>query len=266
MKPRFASLENVAVTLTVTHLRGSFTGKQQVVHQLPVIIGRSRACDIRLAPNDVEASGRHARLFFDGEAIWLEDLGSTNGTLLNGTYITRAKLASGDELELGLGGPKLRITFDWLTAHWPGNAQGETASLGTCEFPLRSPWRFPIYGLGLLLLLLPLWFGSLAAAVFLIPLGVFALLLGWGMARVNLTITPYHIEYQGLLRQVTLPWTDVTHLHVRQRARGLTTYAIIGQTRCIYFRLPDGATGIELAQLIVRRTGKLWEIMPSDKN
>jgi hypothetical protein len=222
--------ENAAVTVTVLHLRGGLAGKQQVIRHLPAVIGRSHHCEVRLAPDDTAASGRHARLSSDGTAIWIEDLESTNGTRLNGNYVSRASLTSGDEIELGYGGPQLRITFDWPTAQWIGNARSETYFLGTCEFPLRSPWRFPVYGLGLLLLLLPLWLGSLVAAVLLMPPGILALLLAWSMARVNLTITPFHVEYQGVWQQVTLPWPEVTALRVNLRRRGHPTYIIIGQT------------------------------------
>ncbi len=257
------SPENTAVTVTVRHLCGGLAGQQQVIQRLPVVIGRSHRCEVRLAPDDTAASGRHARLSCDGTALWIEDLESTNGTRLNGDYVTRASLTSGDEIELGCGGPRLRITFDWPTAEWIGNAQSATYFLGTCEFPLPSPWRFPVYGLGLLLLLLPLWLGSLVAAVLLMPPGILALLLAWSMARVNLTITPSHVEYQGVWQQAMLPWPEVTGLCVNLRRHGHPTYIIIGQNQRIHFRPPDDASGIELAQLIVRRTGRQWETRAS---
>ncbi|MEP7358324.1 MAG: FHA domain-containing protein [Anaerolineales bacterium] len=49
-------------------------------------------------------SGRHARLRWDGVGWWLEDLGSTNGTLVNGQRLAaRApqKIAPGARLQLG---------------------------------------------------------------------------------------------------------------------------------------------------------------------
>lgn len=252
--------ETPSFTLTVFHLRGGLAGQQQTLSQLPAVIGRSRRCEVHLDSQDTQASGRHARLSFDGQDIWIEDLESTNGTRLNGIRITRASLTSGDEIELGDGGPKLRITFDWPPARpWIGNAQSETYFLGTCEFPLRSPWRFPIYGLGALLLCLPLWLGSLVAALLLTPLGLLALLLAWSMARVNLTITPTQVEYQGIWQQVSLPWSEVTRLHVNLRGHSRALYRIVGQKQCICFRPPDDTSGIELARLVVRRTGKQWE-------
>jgi len=58
--------------------------------------------DVVLA--DPLVSGRHARLRWDGAGWWLEDLGSTNGTLVNGQRLvplTAHKIAPGSQLHLG---------------------------------------------------------------------------------------------------------------------------------------------------------------------
>ncbi len=255
-----------SVTLTVTRLRGALAGQQEVVRHFPAVIGRSRQCAIRIDPSHAEVSGRHAQLSFDGHAFWIEDLSSANGTLLNDQSIARAALASGDEIELGPGGPRLRVTFDWPGTQWIGNAQSETYRLGASEFPLRSALRFPAYGAGALCLLLPLWLGSLVSAVLLIPLGLLALLLGWSLARVNVTITPLHLEYQGLWRQVKLPWAEVERLQVDlYGAEGRQAiYTIFGAGQRLTFRASDYVSGIELAQLVARRTGKRWKPPPGE--
>ena len=49
-------------------------------------IGRSVECTVRLDSTDV--SRRHARIVIANEAATLEDLGSTNGTFVNGTRVT----------------------------------------------------------------------------------------------------------------------------------------------------------------------------------
>ncbi|MHB8450605.1 MAG: FhaA domain-containing protein [Mycobacteriales bacterium] len=64
-----------------------------------VLVGRSLEVDIRLAHTGV--SRRHARLQRVDGAWWLHDLGSTNGTLVNGRPVTEAELADGDRIELG---------------------------------------------------------------------------------------------------------------------------------------------------------------------
>jgi pSer/pThr/pTyr-binding forkhead associated (FHA) protein len=53
----------------------------------PVIIGRGSDCQIRL--DDDYSSTRHARLFLSEGQWWVEDLGSTNGTYLDGQRVSR---------------------------------------------------------------------------------------------------------------------------------------------------------------------------------
>jgi len=66
----------------------------------PVTIGRSPGSDIVIADDYI--SSAHARIVPSGERIVLEDLGSTNGTVVNGRRITSpVTLAPGDEIDLG---------------------------------------------------------------------------------------------------------------------------------------------------------------------
>src|SRR6266852_3489374 len=63
-------------------------------------IGRDAGNDIAL-PDDA-ASARHATLEMRDEEWWIEDLGSTNGTLVNGTRIDkRERVRFGDEIAVG---------------------------------------------------------------------------------------------------------------------------------------------------------------------
>jgi pSer/pThr/pTyr-binding forkhead associated (FHA) protein len=65
-------------------------------------IGRRTENDISL--QDPYVSGRHAELLADDEGFWLTDVGSTNGTLLNGSRIspnTRIAINPGDEVIFG---------------------------------------------------------------------------------------------------------------------------------------------------------------------
>lgn len=64
------------------------------------VIGRSRECDVVLA--DPNASRRHAEIRRDREGWIVRDLGSTNGTLVNGRRVQVARLRPGDRLTLGL--------------------------------------------------------------------------------------------------------------------------------------------------------------------
>ena len=65
-----------------------------------VFIGRDDSCDLTLS--DIAVSRRHARVVLEGATFFVEDLGSNNGTLLNGDrLIERAELVAGDELVIG---------------------------------------------------------------------------------------------------------------------------------------------------------------------
>jgi hypothetical protein len=74
------------------------------VHQLvksPSVIGRDSGSDIQVS--DANASRAHARVATDGLGTWsVEDLGSTNGTLLNDQLVDQALLRDGDLLTIGV--------------------------------------------------------------------------------------------------------------------------------------------------------------------
>ena len=66
----------------------------------PVVVGRSPSSDIVVDEPFVSAT--HARFSLQGPALVLEDLGSTNGTLVNGHPIGQpVTLRDGDEVQVG---------------------------------------------------------------------------------------------------------------------------------------------------------------------
>lgn len=75
-------------------------GKQTRTLARPVtVIGRGSECELRL--EDTGVSRRHAEIRVDGECVTVTDLGSTNGTAVNGKPVDSAVLAEGDRLTLG---------------------------------------------------------------------------------------------------------------------------------------------------------------------
>ena len=62
-------------------------------------IGRAGDNDLHIADNTV--SSYHARIFTYLDASYIEDLGSTNGTYLNGKRIQKHTLHAGDIIKLG---------------------------------------------------------------------------------------------------------------------------------------------------------------------
>ena len=74
-------------------------GRQFALAIGSTIIGRGEQAQLRLA--DVGISRRHARLDFDGTRVVLTDLGSTNGTVVNGQRISAVALRPGDMIQFG---------------------------------------------------------------------------------------------------------------------------------------------------------------------
>jgi hypothetical protein len=64
-------------------------------------MGRGTTNDVSL-PDDEYASTRHARFEPRRDGVWIEDIGSTNGTFVNGIRLTRErKLVPGDVVRIG---------------------------------------------------------------------------------------------------------------------------------------------------------------------
>lgn len=61
-----------------------------------------RVADNDLQINDGSVSSRHAEIEFEADAFHLHDLGSTNGTFVNGEPVTDAVLRHGDEVRFGM--------------------------------------------------------------------------------------------------------------------------------------------------------------------
>ncbi|MGZ4289620.1 MAG: FHA domain-containing protein [Gaiellaceae bacterium] len=66
-----------------------------------ITLGRGQTNDVPL-PEDEYASTRHARIEPRRDGIWVEDIGSTNGTFVNGIRLTRERrLSPGDVIRVG---------------------------------------------------------------------------------------------------------------------------------------------------------------------
>ena len=74
-------------------------GNHPLEGQGPWTVGRSQDNDITV--NDPNVSRRHARISRADNGFVVEDLGSTNGTLLDGAPIDRERIDGGDELTFG---------------------------------------------------------------------------------------------------------------------------------------------------------------------
>jgi len=109
------------VLLIVRHRSGSRATEEDRValtaHR-EVVVGRAGSAAIRFDPRTEVSVGRyHARIERDAGQpgrLRLVDLGSRNGTYLNGTRIRAAELRAGDIVRLGARGPELEVLFEEL--------------------------------------------------------------------------------------------------------------------------------------------------------
>src|SRR6476620_2053723 len=63
------------------------------------VIGRREDCDLRIPLGEI--SRKHCRLIKEDGTLRLEDLGSSNGTYLNGKRVQEAAIEPGDTLQVG---------------------------------------------------------------------------------------------------------------------------------------------------------------------
>ncbi|HEX5747099.1 MAG TPA: FHA domain-containing protein [Archangium sp.] len=88
------------MSFQLTIAEGKEAGKEFEFEQDSVLIGRVTECDVVLY--DAGISRRHCRIFVEGGQYFVEDLGSSNGTQLNGKLVKEKQpLAEGDQLSLG---------------------------------------------------------------------------------------------------------------------------------------------------------------------
>jgi len=108
--------------LTVQVERGS-TAQSELRFTSTFRVGRSKECDIQLQEPSV--SRVHLEVSFDGERWRVRDLGSSNGTYLEGSRIQEAVLPDRARLEVGRGGPVLWLTVE--AEDEPSRIEAETA-------------------------------------------------------------------------------------------------------------------------------------------
>ncbi len=90
-----AGPQEIVATLSVDD--GS--GRSYQLQRGSNVIGRGQDASFRLA--DTSVSRRHVDIYFDGQSAVLHDLGSTNGTTVNGSSVQTWQLADGDVIHIG---------------------------------------------------------------------------------------------------------------------------------------------------------------------
>jgi len=90
-----AAPQEITATLSIDD--GS--GRSHQLQRGSNVIGRGQDASFRLA--DTSVSRRHVDVYFDGQSAVLHDLGSTNGTTVNGSSVQTWQLADGDVIHIG---------------------------------------------------------------------------------------------------------------------------------------------------------------------
>ena len=87
--------------LVVVKSKALESGRTLDAGPVPVTIGRAPDNTVSLSEDEF-ASGHHARIESQRDGVWIIDLGSTNGTFVNGARLDgRRKLREGDVVQVG---------------------------------------------------------------------------------------------------------------------------------------------------------------------
>jgi len=78
---------------------GFYEGLELSMDRDWMVIGRGRSADIVIA--EATISRAHAAIGYDRDGFFVQDLGSTNGTMVNGERIERQVLAGNEEIRMG---------------------------------------------------------------------------------------------------------------------------------------------------------------------
>ena len=96
-----------AILMVLTAPSSAQGAKRWLLEQRSMILGRHASCDVHLP--DRQVSRKHARIFHTAKGFFIEDLGSKNGTHVNGEPVMQPRrLNDGDLLQIGLA---YRLSF-----------------------------------------------------------------------------------------------------------------------------------------------------------
>jgi len=119
-------------SITVTPLSGFERNKPKVFESAAVTIGTDAGSDLRYDPSwDKAVSGSHARVVLEHGGCWLIDASSRGGTFIDGEKVQRRKITTGTVIELGKGGPRVKIEFSGA----PAPAHGQAPAPGSHPVP-----------------------------------------------------------------------------------------------------------------------------------
>ncbi|MCI0342896.1 MAG: trypsin-like peptidase domain-containing protein [Planctomycetales bacterium] len=125
--------------VTFHHITGSKKGRSESFAGAKVKIGRDPGNDLTFdAFQDRDASGHHAEVLFENGQFLVQDVGSTNGTYVNGERISRKSLQEGDVISFGRAGPKVRFGVNPTSGSLPAPPAGHEVGPKTMKLILQG--------------------------------------------------------------------------------------------------------------------------------
>jgi serine protease Do len=110
---------------TFTHLTSSRRGLCEKFAGDTITVGRAANNLLCFGDNERRVSSHHAQITRHGETFLLRDLGSTNGTMINGRRVIIGELNADDLIEFGAGGPLLRFAIEQPPAEKDGSGDSQ---------------------------------------------------------------------------------------------------------------------------------------------
>lgn len=102
-----------------------------------LFLGREEGCDIVI--QDAEASRRHCELSWELDAFIMQDLGSSNGTFVNGAQLTTpTRLKAGDSIGIGQTGLVLEMDSSDIAAQTDYEAPKSKQAAGQMKLPVNE--------------------------------------------------------------------------------------------------------------------------------
>ncbi len=128
-----------------TFLSGARAGQTSIFSQAHIGIGRHPQCELQFdAEKDLDVSSRHAQVLQNGSIYVLRDLGSTNGTFVNGKRLDGEHvLATRDVIRFGIKGPEVEFAAIMEARQSPLPTAGPVGASGTVVFGIAEPEPAP---------------------------------------------------------------------------------------------------------------------------
>jgi S1-C subfamily serine protease len=137
--------------LEVKITTGARAGQTKRLEKPVISVGRNPDVDIRFDPQkDLDVSGKHAEFRAKGAGYELHDLGSTNGTFVNGERLTGSvELRTADTIRFGANGPEVEVSFHVTGAYKVVGATEERIALAVKK-QTAGLRRILVSGLGII--------------------------------------------------------------------------------------------------------------------